>query len=108
PIDDVIEPHLKHAQEVFASHSRLVLGGDEMFVELALEHAIDVARLLLLLELQAELALLAAPAITRRRAGRRRAPLDGTRGREAALALQEQLHALTAAQSTDGSRIASH
>jgi hypothetical protein len=108
PIHDVVEPHLEDAQQVFAGHAWLAFGGHEVLVELALEDAIDVSRLLLFLELQGELALFAAAAVAGRGARRGWAPLDRALGREAALALEEQFHALTSTQPTDGTGVTSH
>ena len=63
--------------------------------ELLLEHAVVAARLLLLAQLEAVLALLQAPAaVLARRVG---APLDAALVGQAALALEEQLLPLAAA-----------
>src|SRR4029079_3113670 len=62
-VDNVIQARLQHPQQILASDARHVLGRDEMLVELALENAVDVARLLFFLELDAELAFLAAATV---------------------------------------------
>ena len=63
PVHHVVEAHLEDTQQVLAGYAGLALGSHEVLVELALQDAVDIARLLLLFELQAELALLAAAAI---------------------------------------------
>ena len=108
PIHDVVEPCLEYAQQVFAGDAGHVFGSDEVLVELTLENAVDVACLLLLFELHAELAFLTATPIARRRAWRRRPPLDGALRGEAAIALEEKLHARAAAQATNRTGITSH
>ena len=60
PVDDVVEPHLERAEQVLAGHAGPVLGIDEVVAELALEDAVGAADLLLLAQLEAVLADLAA------------------------------------------------
>src|SRR5205085_7347508 len=74
--------------------------------ELVLEQAVVAARLLLLAQLEQVLGLLdAAAAVLARLIA---AALDGALLREAALALQEELHALPAADAALGAEIAGH
>ena len=74
--------------------------------ELALEHAVVAAHLLLLAQLQQVLGLLdAAAAVLTRRIG---TALDGALLGEAALALEEQLHVLAAALLALGGDHAGH
>ena len=75
PVDDVVEAQLERAEQVLAGHAGPVLGVDEVVAELALEDAVGAADLLLLAQLQAVLAdLAAADAVL---AGRRRTTLEG-------------------------------
>src|SRR5712692_9609195 len=105
-VDDVVEAHLEDAQEIFARDARHAFGVHEVLVELPFEDAVDVARLLLLFELHAELALLAPAAVARRSAWRSWAAFDGTLGRKAAFALEEKFHARPSAEPADGTGIA--
>src|SRR5439155_20937868 len=107
-IHDIVESHLEHAQQVFTRDTWHPLSVHEVFVELALEDAVDVARLLLLLQLDAELALLAAAAIAGRRAGRGWPPFHSTLWCETAITLQEEFHPLSAAQPTDRAGVTGH
>ena len=106
PVDDVVEACLEHPEQVLARRSeatrRLLVGR----AELLLEQAVVAARLLLLAELQEVLALLDAPASVLAR--RIAATLDRALLGEAALALQEELHALAAADAALGSEISCH
>src|SRR5215510_13635958 len=95
-MDDVVEAHLKQPQEVLAGHALLALGPVEVLPELALEHAIDALGLLLLAQLHAESGELAA--VQAVLPGRIVAALDGALVGEAAGALEEELHALAAAE----------
>src|SRR6185295_15135306 len=106
PVDDVVEAQLERAQEVLSGDAGAVLGRDEVVPELALEHAVGLADLLLLAQLQAVLADLAATDAVL--AGRGRTALEGALLRVAARALQEELGALTAADAADGFGVASH
>src|SRR5918911_207064 len=74
--------------------------------ELLLEQAVVATRLLLLPQLQQVLALLDAPAAVLAR--RVRAALDRALLRQAALALEEQLHALAAADAALRSDVSGH
>src|SRR5712692_1936667 len=80
-VDDVVEAHLEDAQQIFTRDARHAFGVHEMLVKLAFEDAVDVARLLLLFELQTELALLAPATVARRCAWRGWPPFDRTLGR---------------------------
>jgi len=94
-VNDVVEAGLEHAQERLARDA-LGLGGLLVVVaELLLENAVVAAGLLLLAELQEVLRLLdpTAAVLTRRVA----AALDSALLGQAALALQEELHAFPAA-----------
>src|SRR5436309_340239 len=80
-------------------------GTIECVLHLALEHAVHTPRLLLLAKLEREVAHLAAALLVHAR--RRRALLEGALG-EALLALEEELHALAAADPADRSGVAGH
>src|SRR6266496_3861919 len=105
-VHDVVEPRLEHPQQRLARHARaarrlLVVGA-----ELLLEQAVVAPRLLLLTQLQQVLALLdAAAAVLARRVA---AALDRALLGQAALALEEELHALAAALLALGGAVASH
>jgi hypothetical protein len=79
----------------------------EVAAELVLEHAVDALDLLLLAQLHAVAGhlLLARLAVL---AGREVALLDAALLRVAALALEEQLHALAAAETANGSDVSRH
>jgi hypothetical protein len=105
PVDDVVEPGLEHPQQLLARTPdclRLLV----VVAELLLEQAVVAARLLLLAQLQQVLALL-DPATTVL-ARRVRAALDRALLRQAALALEEELHPLAAAHAALRSQISSH
>ena len=94
-VDDVVEARLEDAKQVLARDAgaarRLLVVG----AELLLEQAVVAARLLLLAQLEQVLALLdAAAAVLARRVA---AALDRALLRQAALALEEELHSLAAA-----------
>src|SRR5207248_10822802 len=94
-VHDVVEPRLEHAQEVLTGDAALLVGLLVVGAELVLEQPVVAARLLLLAQLQQVLALLdPAAAVLARRI---RTALDCALLGQAALALQEQLHALPAA-----------
>ena len=96
PVDDVVEAQLERAEQVLAGHAGAVLGAVEVVPELALEDAVDAADLLLLAQLEAVVAdLAAADAVL---AGGRRAALEGALLGIAAAALQEELRALPTAE----------
>jgi len=71
-----------------------------------LKDGVDAAHLLLLAQLETELADLAASDAVL--AGRRRAPLEGALLRVAAAALQEELGAFPPAQAADGFGVTGH
>src|SRR5207253_1081671 len=94
-VDDVVEPRLEHLQQRLAGDPALLVRLLVVRAELVLEQPVVAARLLLLAQLQQVLALLdPAAAVLARRIG---ATLDRALLGEAALALQEELHALAAA-----------
>jgi hypothetical protein len=62
PVDDVVEAHLEHPQQVLARDAGLAVRLLVRAAELLLEHAVEPARLLLLAELEQVLALADAPA----------------------------------------------
>ncbi len=94
-------------EEVLAGDTPEFVGVDpEVVPELSLENAVDAADLLLLTELQAVLAdLAAADGVL---AGRRGASLEGALLRVAARALQVELGALPAAETADGFGVSGH
>ena len=95
PVDDVVETRLEHAQQVLAGDAALAVRLLVVGAELRLEQAVVAARLLLLAQLEQVLGLLdAAAAVLARRVA---AALDGALLGQAALALEEELHALAAA-----------
>ena len=105
-VDDVVQPRLEEAQELLARDARAAGRLLVVVAELLLEQAVVPARLLLLAQLEEVLALLdAAAAVLTRRI---RATLDRSLLGEAALAFQEQLHALAAADAALRSEIARH
>src|SRR5207244_1383541 len=95
PVDDVVEARLEHPQQVLAGDARALGRLRVVGAELLLEQPVVAARLLLLAQLQQVLGLLDPSAAVLAR--RIRAALDGALLRQAALALEEQLHALPAA-----------
>ncbi len=87
-IDNIVQAHLEHLEECVGGLAGLTRRLCEKATELALEHAIGAAHLLLLAQLQAAARHLAdarGAVLT----GARVAPLDGALGAHAALALQE-------------------
>src|SRR4029077_20869598 len=60
PVDDVVEPPLEGPEAALAGHAGPRRGLDEVVAELPLEDAVGLADLLLLAQLEAELADLAA------------------------------------------------
>src|SRR5687768_4449551 len=106
-IGHVVEPPFKQLQQRFTSDAARPLRLLEVAAELVLEDPVDALHLLLLAELHSvagEL-LLAGLAVL---AGREVALLDRALLRVAALALEEQLHALAAAETADRSDVACH
>ncbi len=102
----VVQAALEQREQVLARDAGLARGLLVVAVELALEHAVVAAGLLLLAQLDAVLALFhAATAVL---AGRIRAALDPALVRQAALALQEQLLALTPALLALRTRVPGH
>src|SRR3954471_3931207 len=105
-IDRVVETRLEHAQQVVTGDAALLVRLLVVGAELRLEQAVVPAGLLLLAQLQQVLALLdPAAAVLARRIG---AALDGALLGQAALALQEELHALPAALLALRGTITSH
>ena len=106
-VDGVVEPALQQLQQRLAGDAARAVGLLEVAAELILEHAVDALDLLLLAQLHAvadHLGLARAAVL----AGRHVALLDGALLGVAALALEEQLHALAAAQAANGSVVSSH
>src|SRR5688572_28800650 len=101
PEHDVVEPPLQHLQQELARDALGLARLGERVPELALEQAIDAARLLLLAQLLAVVRLLRAPALAVL-AGGVAAALERALVGEAARALQEQLHPLTPAEPASG------
>src|SRR3954465_1143902 len=103
---NVVEAALEEREQVLAGDALLAGGLGVVLAELLLEHPVVAARLLLLAQLDAVLGLLlAAAAVVARRVG---AALDAALVGQAALALEEQLLALTAALLALGRCIACH
>src|ERR687887_2276526 len=106
PVDDVVEPGLEHPQQGLTGHARALRRLRVVGAELVLEQAVVAARLLLLAQLEQVLGLLdAAAAVLARRVA---AALDGALLRQAALALQEELHALPAADAALRAKVSRH
>ena len=105
-VDDVVEARLEHAQKILARGAlpaaRPLVGA----AKLLLEQAVVAARLLLLAQLEQVLALLdAAASVLARRIA---AALDRALLGQAALALQEELQPLAAAEATLRAQIPGH
>src|SRR5919198_1345391 len=106
PVDDVVEPGLEHPQQGLAGDAGALRRLRVVGAKLVLEQAVVAPRLLLLAQLEQVLGLLdAAAAVLARRIA---AALDGALLREAAFALQEELHALPAADTALRAEVASH
>src|SRR5438034_656259 len=101
----VVEAPLEVDEERLTRRAGHFGGAVERVLHLALEHAVHATRLLLLAKLEREVAHLAAALLVH--AGWRRALLERALG-EALLALEEELHALPAADTADGSGVTSH
>src|SRR5262249_12970217 len=95
PVDDVVQARFEHPQQVLACDARALGRLRVVGAELVFEQAVVAARLLLLAQLQEVLGLLDAPAAVLAR--RIRTALDRAFLRQAALALQKELHALAPA-----------
>src|SRR5665213_3490906 len=114
PEGHVVEPELEHDQQVLTGDARSPAGLDVEVVELLLEQSVDAACLLLLAQL-AQVFRPLAHAVAAVLAGRVGPAVavgdrlgDGALHGIAALALQEELGALPAAEPTDGSGVTSH
>src|SRR5204862_8281255 len=105
-VDDVVEPRLEHPQQLLAGDPRALRGLRVVGAELLLEQAVVAARLLLLAKLEQVLRLLdpAAAVLARRIA----AAFDRALLRQAALALEEELHALATAELADWTAVPRH
>ena len=106
-VGDVVEAELEHLQQVLAGDARAAVRLGVDAAELLLHEAVDAAGLLLLTELEQVLGALALAGAAGL-AGRVGAPLDRALHGVALGALEEQLHALPAAEPADGSGVASH
>jgi len=105
-LHDVVEAALDEAEHLLAGAALAAGRVEVVLAELLLEDAVDAARLLLLAEANRVLRQLdAALAVL---AGRVRATGDRALVRVAALALEEELHALAAAKLANGTDITSH
>src|ERR1041384_7925042 len=105
-IGDVVEPPFEQLQQRLAGDAARPLRLLEVAAELILEHAVDALDLLLLAQLHAvagQLLLARLPVLPRREV----ALLDRALLGVAALALEEQLHPLAAAQAADRSNVSS-
>ena len=106
-IDHVIQTGLQDRQQVITGDARLLVGHLEVVTELALQHAVIALGLLLLAQLQAILGQLLVSSIAVH-ARSIRTTLQGALIRIAAIALQEELLALSAAQAANCSGISCH
>src|SRR5712692_4356101 len=104
-IDRVVETALEIDEQRLTRRALLLRRALEGVRHLLLEHAVNAAGLLLLTKLEREVGDLAAALLVH--AGRRAALLEGALG-DALLALEEELHALAAAQAADGTGVTSH
>ena len=108
-VDHVAEAALELLQEELAGDALLRARALEGEGELPLQHAVESLHLLLLAELEAvalRLLLDAGPLAVL--AGDVVALFDRALLREAAVALEEELHPLTAAKTTDGTGVSRH
>src|ERR687887_676168 len=106
PVDDVVEPGLEHPQQGLAGDAGALRRLRVVGAKLVLEQAVVAPRLLLLAQLEQVLGLLdAAAAVLARRIA---AALDGALLRQAALALQEELHARPAADAALRAEVSRH
>src|SRR5205085_4527574 len=106
PVDDVVEPRLEHPQQLLARDARAFGGLRVVRTKLLLEQAVVAARLLLLAQLQEVFALLDPPTAVLSR--RIRPALDRALLGQAALALEEELHAFSPADAALGACVAGH
>src|SRR6185436_7926444 len=100
PIGDVVETALEQLEQRLTGDAAHPFGLLEVLAELILEHAVDALHLLLLAELDAvagQLGLARLAVLS----GGEVALLDGALLGVAALTLEEQFHALAAAQAAD-------
>src|SRR5262249_30645648 len=107
PVDHVVEPALKQLQQRLARDAARPLRLLEVVAELLFEDAVDALHLLLLAQLHAVTRHL-LPARLSMLARSEVALVDRALLGEAALALEEQFHALAAAETTNGSDVSSH
>jgi hypothetical protein len=107
PVDDVVEPLLEELQQRHAGDPARPLGALEVAAELIFQHAVDALHLLLLAQLQAVAGELRLPRLAML-PGREVALLDRAFLRVAAFPLEEQLHRLAAAQTTDRTDVPGH
>src|SRR5262245_61577163 len=107
PIDDVVEPPFQELEQRHAGYAARALGGLEVAAELILEHPVDALHLLLLAQLQAVASELRLPRLAVL-SGREIALFDGALLRVAPFPLEEQLHRLTATETTNRTNITSH
>ena len=105
-VHDVVEPRLEQAEHLLARTALPARRVEVVLLELALQHAVDAADLLLLAKADRVLAQLDARLAVLPR-GIRPAGVRALLG-VAALALEEELHALAAAQLANGTVITSH
>src|SRR5688500_14765689 len=106
-VDHVVEPALEQNEQVDAGDPLAPLRLVEVLAELLLEDPVDALDLLLLAQLGAVVEAAAAAPLPVL-AGWVTAPLDGALLLEAALPLEEELHALAAAEPADRTGVACH
>ena len=105
-VDDVVQPGLQDLEQVFAGHALLLGGHFKIFGKLAFQHAVVTSDLLFLAVLQAVLGeFLPALAML---AGGVGAAAHRALVAVASLALEEELGALAAAQTANGTGISCH
>ena len=105
-VDDVVEARFEQADKVLARNAGAADGFLVVAHELLFEHAVGDAGALLLAQLEAAVGDLAAA----RRAGPGRVgtAIEAALGREAALALEEELLAVAAAEAANGTGVTCH
>src|SRR4029453_12940176 len=106
-VDHVVEPALQQLQQRLAGDAAGPVRHLEVAAELVLEHPVDALDLLLFAQLQAvahDLRLAQLAVLPRRHV----ALLDRALLGVAALPLEEELHAFTTAEPTNGSAITCH